>query len=256
MLARPPPAPTGLVQLGVGRISLPDFTWRGQAGLVRSAAFKRGVRALAAVLAALALWRAPHADALALRCALCSSKLTGKSASARLHATVHVGAIYKRLVCTAALVDLPYAICFSFHADSCSSVTPEAWHVPCRRMEERMQKQLAAAEEAIRDDMRRQLLQQRLALIERLEVQTVPPPAKPAPSFALEAALFAADPADVFNTELPAGPHAKQQLKHQAGWRQEQAGVRGRAVHREDAEPASSRDERAAAAQGAQTGPR
>ena len=119
-----------------------------------------------------------------------------------------------------------------------------------------MQKQLAAAEEAIRDDMRRQLLQQRLALIERLEVQTVPPPAKPAPFFALEAAADAADPADVFNAELPAGPHATQQLEHQAGWRQAEAGVRGGAGHREGPEPASSPDERAAAAQGAQTGPR
>lgn len=46
---------------------------------MRSAAFKRGVRALAAVLAALALWHAPHADALALRCALCCSVLAGMS---------------------------------------------------------------------------------------------------------------------------------------------------------------------------------
>ena len=132
----------------------------------------------------------------------------------------------------------------------------EAWRVPCRRMEERMEKQLAAAEEAIRDDMRRQLLHQRLALIERLEVQMVPPPAKPAPFFALEAADDAADPADVLNTELPTGPLAKQQPKHQAGWRQEEADVRGRAGHREDGEAASSREKRAAEAQGAQTGPR
>lgn len=39
----------------------------GAGGLLRSAAFKRGVRTLAALLAAVALWRAPHAEAQALR---------------------------------------------------------------------------------------------------------------------------------------------------------------------------------------------
>jgi hypothetical protein len=40
-----------------------------------------------------------------------------------------------------------------------------------RRMEGRLQAQLAAAEEAIRADMRRQLLQQRRALLQRLDAQ-------------------------------------------------------------------------------------
>lgn len=119
-----------------------------------------------------------------------------------------------------------------------------------------MQKQLAAAEEAIRDDMRRQLLQQRLALIERLEMQTVLPPSKPAPFFTLEAAADAAHTADALNRELPAENPAKQQPMHHAGWRQEEADVGGRAGHRAGAEPGSPRDERAPAAQGARTGPR
>lgn len=119
-----------------------------------------------------------------------------------------------------------------------------------------MQKQLAAAEEAIRDDLRRQLLQQRLALIRRLEVQAVPPPAKPAPLFALEAAADAAHPADVLDSELPAGRPAKQQPLHQHWWRQAEANAGGRAWPEAGAEPASSRDEGAPAAQGARTGPR
>ncbi|KAK9826147.1 hypothetical protein WJX81_000426 [Elliptochloris bilobata] len=89
-----------------------------QAGLLRGMAFKRGVRALAAALAAFALWRVPRAEAEALR-----------------------------------------------------------------RMEDRLHKQLAAAEEAIRADLRQQLLRQRLALVERLDTQ------KPLGArFALEAA--------------------------------------------------------------------
>ena len=57
---------------------------------MRSAAFKRGVRALAAALAALALWRAPHADAQALRCALDS--LLGVSSSPCARAAAIAGA--------------------------------------------------------------------------------------------------------------------------------------------------------------------
>ena len=40
----------------------------GAGGLLRGAAFKRGLRILAALLAAVSLWRAPHAEAQALRC--------------------------------------------------------------------------------------------------------------------------------------------------------------------------------------------
>lgn len=90
-----------LCDWGIGSFSPTDSKWCGQAGLVRSAAFKRGVRALAAMLAALALWRAPHADALALRCALPSSELAGKSTPARSPATVHVGALSRRVTCSA-----------------------------------------------------------------------------------------------------------------------------------------------------------
>ena len=120
-------------------------------------------------------------------------------------------------------------------------------------MEERLQKQLAAAEEAIRADMCRQLLHQRLALIERLEPQKVPAPAKPAPFFALEAA---ADPADVMNRKLLAGNPAKQQPAHHAGWSQEEADLGARPGHRGGAVPASPRDKYAHAAEGAQRDPR
>lgn len=119
-----------------------------------------------------------------------------------------------------------------------------------------MQKQLAAAEEAIREDMRRQMLHQRLALIERLELQTVPPPAKDASLFALEGAADPADPADVINgMKLLAEIPAKQQRAHHAGWRQEEAGVEGKAGRGTGAEPASSGDGQAQAAQDAQTDP-